>query len=71
MGEASSHPNYYNLHPNLRISFFSFDEDSEVGEGRGEEVTTSQSSASMQVLANVVVSYSQSCSISELLLPFL
>ena len=41
--------------------------DCEVGEGRGEEVTTSQSSASMQVLANVVVS----CSISELLLPFL
>lgn len=71
MGEASSHPNYYNLHPNLRISLLSFDEDSEVGEGRGEEVTTSQSSASMQVLANVVVSYSQSCSISELLLPFL
>ena len=52
-------------------SDLSLDEDCEVGEGRGEEVTTSQSSASMQVLANVVVSYSQSCSISELLLPFL
>ena len=48
-------------------SDLSLDEDCEVGEGRGEEVTTSQSSASMQVLANVVVS----CSISELLLPFL
>ena len=64
MGEASSHPNYYNLHPNLRISLLSFDEDSEVGEGRGEEVTTSQSSASMQVLANVVVSCSHVLSLN-------
>ena len=39
-------------------SDLSLDEDCEVWEGRGEEVTTSQSSASMQVLANVVVSCS-------------
>ena len=38
--------------------------DCEVGEGRGEEVTTSQSSASMQVLANVVVSCSHVLSLN-------
>ena len=38
-----------------KLSDCSLDEASEVGEGRGEEITTSQSSASMQVLANVVV----------------
>ena len=38
-------------------SDLSLDEDCEVGEGRGEEFTTSQSSASMQVLANVVMFY--------------
>ena len=45
-------------------SDLSLDEDCEVGEGRGEEVTTSQSSASMQVLANVVVSCSHVLSLN-------